>query len=114
MPTSMYLLAGALGGFAGGPLADRFGRRNLILASMLLCVPFVLGFLLLHGPLSWASLFLGGAILQLSLPVNVVYARSGVIDPIKLLISWAVTPSITTSYRARISFAYRCAHRRAD
>ncbi len=75
MPTSLYLLAGAMGGFAGGPLADRFGRKSLILVSMLFSAPFVLGFLWLHGPLSWISLFMGGAILQLSLPVNVVYAQ---------------------------------------
>lgn len=38
----MYLAAGAVGTFFGGPLADRFGRRNLILISMVSTVPFAL------------------------------------------------------------------------
>ncbi|MBI5836120.1 MAG: MFS transporter [Candidatus Eisenbacteria bacterium] len=75
VPTTLYLLAGALGGLAGGPLADRFGRRNVILWSMIPTAPCILGFLHLHGAASWACLMLSGLILQVSLPVNVVYAQ---------------------------------------
>ncbi|HVP40066.1 MAG TPA: MFS transporter [Candidatus Saccharimonadales bacterium] len=75
VPTTLFLLAGALGGFAGGPLADRFGRRNVILWSMVPTAPLLAGFLQLHGPASWVCLLLTGLTLQLSLPVNVVYAQ---------------------------------------
>ena len=75
VPTTLFLLAGALGGLAGGPLADRFGRRNVILWSMVPTAPFLYGFLHLHGSASWACLLLTGLTLQLSLPVYVVYAQ---------------------------------------
>ena len=74
-PLTFYLLLGAAGGLAGGPLADRYGRRNVILTSMLSTPPFMIGFLHLTGWASQACLLLGGLTLQLSLPVNVVYAQ---------------------------------------
>ncbi|MBI1788983.1 MAG: MFS transporter [Acidobacteria bacterium] len=42
--TSAYLLGGALGGFLGGNLADRFGGRRVILISMIGSVPLLLVF----------------------------------------------------------------------
>ena len=38
---AIYLLAASAGGFAGGPLADRFGPRRVIAASLVLAVPFL-------------------------------------------------------------------------
>ena len=32
---SVYLFAASMGGFTGGPLADRFGPKRVIAASML-------------------------------------------------------------------------------
>ncbi|MEK3967235.1 MFS transporter [Paenibacillus sp. FSL H7-0323] len=71
----MYLAAGAVGTFFGGPLADRFGRRNLILLSMVGTVPFALA-LPFVGPL-WAAvlLLIGGFILLSSFSVTVIYAQ---------------------------------------
>ena len=46
---SAMLLGGAAGTLTGGPLADRFGRRNVIIGSMLVIPPLVVGFLL-SGP----------------------------------------------------------------
>ena len=43
---SVYLLCGAIGTLVGGTLSDRLGRRNVIVASMLLCIPLV--YLLFH------------------------------------------------------------------
>ncbi|AWV36028.1 MFS transporter [Paenibacillus odorifer] len=71
----MYLAAGAVGTFFGGPLADRFGRRNLLLLSMVGTVPFALA-LPFVGPL-WAAvlLLIGGFILLSSFSVTVIYAQ---------------------------------------
>lgn len=71
----MYLAAGALGTLFGGPLADRFGRRNLILMSMIGTVPFAL--LLPYVSPFWAGvlLFIGGFILLSSFSVTVIYAQ---------------------------------------
>jgi MFS family permease len=38
---TLYLTAGAIGGFAGGYIADRFGARRVILLSFALSVPFM-------------------------------------------------------------------------
>jgi MFS transporter, FSR family, fosmidomycin resistance protein len=72
---STYLLGGALGGFAGGNLADRFGGRAVILVSMIGSAPFLALFLFTHGPLSAAGLFVGGLLLLFTIPVNVVMAQ---------------------------------------
>jgi FSR family fosmidomycin resistance protein-like MFS transporter len=37
---TVFLIAGALGGFAGGTAADRLGRDRVVIGSLLLSVPF--------------------------------------------------------------------------
>jgi FSR family fosmidomycin resistance protein-like MFS transporter len=72
---SLYLAFGAVGGFVGGHLADRFGGRLVILISMAASVPFLFLFLFSHGVLSLAGLLLGGLILLFTIPVNLVMAQ---------------------------------------
>lgn len=72
---SLYLVAGAAGGFAGGHLADRIGGRKVILLSMAFCVPFLALFFLTQGVLSMLGLALGGLTLLFTIPVNVVMAQ---------------------------------------
>jgi MFS transporter, FSR family, fosmidomycin resistance protein len=70
-----FLAAGALGTFFGGPLADRFGRKNIILYSLAGCAPFTI---LLPFLPSWASFVLllaSGFIIMTSFSVTVVYAQ---------------------------------------
>jgi FSR family fosmidomycin resistance protein-like MFS transporter len=92
--TSAYLLAGALGGFTGGTLADRFGGRRIILFSMICSVPFLLLFVFATGPLSVAGLILGGLILLFTIPVNVmmgqalVPARAGTVSALMMGAAW--------------------------
>jgi len=74
--TALFLFSGAIGGFSGGTLADKFGERNVISLSMLLSAPFLVIFLLTQGVASYAALALGGIILLSTLPVNVVMAQS--------------------------------------
>ena len=72
---TLYLTAGAIGGFAGGYIADRFGARRVILLSFALSVPFMVVFFLTNGWWSVPSLALGGLILLFTIPVNVVVAQ---------------------------------------
>ncbi|NEW04414.1 MFS transporter [Paenibacillus sp. SYP-B3998] len=71
----LFLAAGAIGTFFGGPLADRFGRRNVIFFSMFGSAPFAL--LLPHVNFTWAYILLVviGVILLSSFSVTVVYAQ---------------------------------------
>lgn len=71
----VFLLMGAVGTFAGGPLADRFGKRNVILYSFLAAAPFAL-LLPFAGPhIAYVLLALTGLITMSSFSVTVVYAQ---------------------------------------
>lgn len=71
----VFMFTGAVGTFFGGPLADRFGKRNVILFSLLAAAPLALA-LPFAGPiLSYLVLALIGLILMSSFSVTVVYAQ---------------------------------------
>jgi FSR family fosmidomycin resistance protein-like MFS transporter len=73
---SVYLFAVGFGGFLGGPAADRFGPRRVIILSLLSAVPFLVVAPLLSGGLFVLSLAIGGFLLQSTLPVNVTFGQS--------------------------------------
>src|SRR5262249_701934 len=73
--TSLFLFFGAIGGFSGGNLADRFGEKTVISFSMLFSSPFLLAFLFTDGIISYLMLALGVFALLSTLPVNVVLAQ---------------------------------------
>jgi FSR family fosmidomycin resistance protein-like MFS transporter len=75
MITTAYLTAGALGGFAGGWLADRIGGRRVVRASFALAAPFYVAFFLVPERIGLVLLIAGYALLQCSLPVNVVLGQ---------------------------------------
>jgi FSR family fosmidomycin resistance protein-like MFS transporter len=72
---TMFQVAGAAGGFAGGHFSDKFGGRRVILISMIGCVPFLALFFFGHGVASMVGLALSGLILLFTIPVNVVMAQ---------------------------------------
>lgn len=71
----LYLFSSSAGGFLGGPLADRWGARNVIMWSLGLSVPFLAMAPLLTGWAFVAVVSLGGFLLQSTLPVNVTFAQ---------------------------------------
>ena len=73
---TVYLFASGIGGFAGGPLADRFGARRVIALSLVLAVPFLATAPLLSGWTFTIVLAFGGLFLQSTLPVNVTFGQS--------------------------------------
>lgn len=75
LAVSGYLMSTSVGVFLGGPLADKYGARRVIMWSLLAAVPFMAA-----APLTQAWTFaviasLGGFLLQSTLPVNVTYAH---------------------------------------
>lgn len=70
-----FLVASAIGGFIGGPLGDRIGRKPIIWASILGVAPFALA--LPHVGLGWTTLLavLIGFVLSSAFSAIVVYAQ---------------------------------------
>ena len=93
---SSYLAFGAIGGFVGGNLADRFGGGRVIEWSMIGSVPFLSLFFLTTGPLSFLGLVFGGLVLLFTIPVNVVMAQqlvpseAGTISALMMGFSWGM------------------------
>src|SRR5262249_31405488 len=117
--TSAYLIGGALGGFAGGNLADRFGGRRGIILSMIGSLPFLFLFVFTTGTVSLAGLILGGLILLFTLPVNVMMrqalapANAGTVSALMMGAAWGsagivfipLTGWISDHYSMQTAFA---------
>ncbi len=73
---SVFLLSGAVGTIFGGPIADRFGRKKVIMLSFLLIIPSLWLFLL-HSSGIWSLLLAAwsGFILISTFAVTIVYAQ---------------------------------------
>ena len=73
---ALYLFSSGLGGFLGGPAADRFGARKVIALSLVAACPFLFIAPLLTGWQFMVVLAMGGFCLQSTLPVNVTFGQS--------------------------------------
>ncbi|HSK10135.1 MAG TPA: MFS transporter, partial [Vicinamibacterales bacterium] len=91
-----YLMAGAVGGFVGGPMADRFGPRRVIAWSLFLTVPLLASVSSVSGPASFILLTAGGFFLGSTLPVNIIYAHmiapvaTGTVSSLMMGVAWGV------------------------
>lgn len=71
----VFLTAGVVGTFLGGPLSDRFGRRNLMLFSLLGTAPFALMLPYIGAVWAYPILAIIGSILLSGSSVMIVYAQ---------------------------------------
>jgi MFS transporter, FSR family, fosmidomycin resistance protein len=69
------LLGGAAGTLVGGPLADRFGRRTVLVASMLALPPLIVAFLLSGPALAVLFAALAGAATIATFAVTIVMGQ---------------------------------------
>jgi FSR family fosmidomycin resistance protein-like MFS transporter len=72
---TVFMICGALGGLAGGVLADRVGRKKIIVASSILILPALLAFLVWNGPASFLILSLLGFLFFLGESACIVLAQ---------------------------------------
>jgi MFS transporter, FSR family, fosmidomycin resistance protein len=70
-----FLVAGAFGTFFGGPLADRYGKKNIIFISMIATAPMSAIIPFVPSFTAFILLTVSGFILMSSFSVTVVYAQ---------------------------------------
>ncbi len=69
------LVGGAVGTLVGGPLADRFGRRTVLRASMVALPPLIVGFLASGPALAIVFAALAGAVTIATFAVTIVMGQ---------------------------------------
>jgi MFS transporter, FSR family, fosmidomycin resistance protein len=72
---ALFLLAGAVGTLAGGRLADRFGRRKVLVVSFVVATPLILVYALVGGLVGAAALILSGAAVIGTFGVSLVMSQ---------------------------------------
>lgn len=72
---ALYLLTSGVGGFLGGPAADRYGPRRVVIWSLALAAPFLAIAPTLAGWPFMIVMAIGGFFLFSTLPVNVTYGQ---------------------------------------
>lgn len=70
-----FLVAGALGTLFGGPLADRIGRKNVILYSFVISTPLTILMPFVTPVLSFILILMIGFVIMTSFSVTVIYAQ---------------------------------------
>jgi len=94
---TVFLLAGAIGGFLAGNLSDRFSRKLVFFACAVLSTPFFL--LFLYGPPSLALICVAvaGLFIFASSPVGIVVAqellpgKTGLVSGLVMGFAWGVS-----------------------
>ena len=74
--TTAFLLAGALGTLAGAPLADRWGHKKFLAATMILTFPLLLFFYNSEGWISFVIFAITGMVLISTFSVTVVMSQN--------------------------------------
>ncbi len=72
---SLFLLGGVIGTLVGGPLADRFGRKPVIVGSYAISVPLIIVYVLVGGVVGDVALVAAGAAVIGTFGVTVVLSQ---------------------------------------
>lgn len=75
---TVYNIAATAGAFLGGTLSDRFGRKAILVSTMVFAIPLYAGLLIVPPETAWLYLpllALTGALMNAGIPVAVVMAQ---------------------------------------
>lgn len=72
---SVFLLTGVAGTYVGGTLSDRWGRKTVIVGSMLISWPLIALFPFIHGPVTFVLVAVTGFVLIATYSPLVVLAQ---------------------------------------
>jgi MFS transporter, FSR family, fosmidomycin resistance protein len=72
---ALFLFGGAIGTLIGGPLADRIGRKPVMVGSYAATVPLIVVYVLVGGVVGDVALFLSGATVICTFGVSVVMSQ---------------------------------------
>ena len=72
---ALFLFAGALGTLFGGPLADRVGRRKVLLCSFIISPPLIATYVLVDTGVGLVALFFSGAAVIGTFSVSLVMSQ---------------------------------------
>ena len=72
---SLMLFAGVAGQVVGGRLSDRYGRKEFVIAGMIVSIPALFVFLYTTGPLAIAALFIFGFALWSGFAVTIAMSH---------------------------------------
>ena len=71
----IFMAFGVVGTFFGGPLSDKYGRKNIILLSVIVPIPFCLALPFVPLYVALVLLIVIGMLIMISFTVTVVYAQ---------------------------------------
>ncbi len=103
---TIFEISGSAGTLLGGPISDRFGRKSIILFSLLGSIPLFWLFLHTNGIPALIYLGLAGAILYSSVPVTIIMAqelfphRSGAVSSLTMGFAWGMAGLLLTPFGA--------------
>jgi FSR family fosmidomycin resistance protein-like MFS transporter len=72
---TLFLVTGAVGTLIGGPLADRVGRRPVVIVTELLAVPLLVTYILVGGAVGYVALALAGGAIVSTLGITTVMSQ---------------------------------------
>lgn len=99
---TIFQFSGAIGSLFGGGLSDRFGRKTVILASIIIAMPMLFLFLYSNGYLALVFLALAGLTFFSSIPVNLIMAqelfpeRASTVSSFMIGLGWGIGGLLVT------------------